>query len=79
MKTEHAAELHPAYVWDCDACGRENFERATLRELSDEERRELYEEHDIEPPFGCHFQTCPDFVKCKHCDATFVAKDIHEQ
>lgn len=23
-----AAELHTAWVWDCDACGRENFERA---------------------------------------------------
>ena len=27
------AELHPAYQWDCDCCGKENFSRqATVGE-----------------------------------------------
>lgn len=27
-KVSPEVELHCAYVWDCDSCGRENFERA---------------------------------------------------
>lgn len=29
-------ELHAAFVWDCDECGRENFERAVEGNLTNE-------------------------------------------
>lgn len=29
------AELHGAFVWDCDACGAENFERAIIGNLDE--------------------------------------------
>lgn len=28
-------ELHPAFVWDCDHCGRENFARAVEANLDE--------------------------------------------
>jgi hypothetical protein len=36
-----SVELRPAYAWDCDECGRENFSNGIVAELSNEERDEL--------------------------------------
>jgi hypothetical protein len=65
------AELHIAYVWDCDACGRENFERAMVYEFSPEEIAEGEYETG-------NWMTHPDSVICRGCGAVFDAKHFCE-
>jgi rubredoxin len=74
--TKQTVEMHPAYVWDCDNCGGENFERAVVYEFTPEERRELAEQGE-EPETG-NWMTHPDHVKCRHCGAAFEAHHFQE-
>ena len=70
-------ELHLAYVWDCDTCGRENFERAIVYEPSPEDREDA---KDAGEEFASgHWMTRPENVECKHCGAKFEAKDDNEE
>ena len=77
------ARLLTAYVWDCDACGAENFERSIVAELCDEDREEIFRRlHELdqwaELPEGWRdFQIVsrPDSVKCQQCGAGFEAED----
>ena len=62
-----SVELHRAFIWDCDACGRENIERTSPARLSDDETEEI-EEAGIDPE-GCVL--VPDEVTCKFCEAEF--------
>lgn len=64
-------ELHLAYAWDCDECGRENFERAIIAEFSPEEWDEMRAE-GIDPRTG-NWVTNPDEVTCRACGAVFKA------
>lgn len=52
------AELHLAYAWDCDGCGRENFERAMVVDDDEEEADVLY----------------PESVTCRHCGNIYSAR-----
>lgn len=38
-----STELHQAYFWTCDNCGRDNFIRAVTRPMSEEERETMVE------------------------------------
>ncbi len=67
-----AAELRPAYAWDCDRCGAENFERAVVHEFSPAERQELLDQGEM-PETG-NWLTCPDAVTCRSCGASFAAR-----
>ena len=69
-------ELHQAWSWDCDSCGRENFERALnvdRESLSDEDR---FEAEEI---FGTDavLVSAPTSVICRHCSAEFDTDIIH--
>lgn len=64
-------ELHPAYVWDCDACGVENFCRSVALELDPEEEKELREEHGIEPWDQGDWCMAPKVVTCRECGAEY--------
>lgn len=68
-------ELHPAYVWNCDSCGRENFERGLVPEFSMEELEEIKEEYGIDPYEEGNFIVMPDLVQCKFCKEKF--KTVH--
>ena len=63
-------EIHPAYVFDCDECGKENFFRAVNMESNnfelDEEQKEMSED-------GWEFKAVyvPEFVECEFCKARF--------
>ncbi len=70
-------ELHTAYVWDCEACGRENFCRSVVVEFSEEDRLEMAKEHGVEFETGEWVQR-PDEVICQHCGAEFETEDIHQ-
>lgn len=73
------AELSPAFVWDCSECGRENFERTVVAELSTEEMDELRYEHGVAFNEGGHFMTSPSVVECKHCGAVMDAVAFDQQ
>lgn len=72
-------ELRPAYAWDCDECGRENFARAVVPELSPDELEELRSEHGIDPWDAGDFVTMPSRVECTYCGAVFAPKHMHDQ
>jgi hypothetical protein len=66
-------ELRPAYVWDCEECGRENFHRGLVPELSAEERYELLESHGLDAWEAGAFVAMPERVICSYCGSTFQA------
>lgn len=81
-------ELHPAWAWDCQSCGRENFERTIVAELTDAEKLQAFRATgDLEDwqtlddlPQGLEgsLQTYPDEVRCKHCSAVYVTMNERE-
>ncbi len=62
------ARLHHAFRWDCDNCGRENFERAIAMEKEYIETR-IEGETDDEGEYVLY----PAMVSCKHCSAQYLA------
>lgn len=77
------ARLLTAYVWDCDKCGAENFERAITADLGDEDREDAFRRfHDLGqwaplPDGWREFEmvTRPDSVTCGECGTEFDAED----
>jgi hypothetical protein len=63
--------LRPAYAWDCEECGRENFVNGLIPCFSDEELAELRDERGIEPEAEGAFIAMPKSVVCAHCDTEF--------
>lgn len=62
MKTVH---LNIAWMWDCDACGEENFERSFIPEVDPEAQKALVEEcGQDEDAILCSF---PFEVECYSC------------
>jgi ribosomal protein S27E len=81
MPEQATVELHPAWQWDCDACGREVFERTMTQQLTAEEVRELAERMGEEvvgelPPDDERGEVVhlPDEVECPHCGAIFATE-----
>jgi hypothetical protein len=73
-------ELLRAFLWTCDDCGRDNFERAVtispesidpenLPEVPGLDRETLQEW--IESGGQGEWVTAPRHVRCKHCNARF--------
>jgi DNA-directed RNA polymerase subunit RPC12/RpoP len=61
------ANLHRAYSWDCEDCGRENF----VRQLRIEERKRCAG-GGTSVIVGSKF---PLTVKCRHCGRIFEAEE----
>lgn len=70
-----AVEVRPAYTWTCEECGRDNFCNGCVVELSEEERMELMQEHDIDPEVTGTFERIPEDVQCKFCGTVFWTYD----
>lgn len=68
-------ELHLAFVFDCDDCGRENFVRSITGDFSEEELQELREEHGVEVYELGEWHTRPGVVKCKFCGSDFLTAE----
>lgn len=64
-------ELHPAFVWDCDDCGRENFVRSIVGEFDAETMQEMRDDHGITEYESGEWHTAPSSVKCQHCESVF--------
>lgn len=73
------AELHPAYVWDCNQCGTENFERAITFEGSPQDLQYLKEEHGVQPWETGEFRTVPLTVTCSQCGTIYKTADDDEE
>ena len=81
-----SAELHGAFVWDCDTCGRENFERAIEGDLDEPamqaEENQIFIEHvatEYEEREDGLMESeylieriilAPKFVTCSYCNHT---------
>lgn len=65
-------ELLPAFLWVCDVCGRDNFERCRRIEPESLEAAEL---QAFAEEFKIHhegdFLESPGEVKCAYCGAEF--------
>ena len=64
-----AVELHQAFLWTCEECGRDNFERAITHEPGDDD------EDEIPEGFEGVWLTAPTEVTCKHCGEEFDIAD----
>ncbi len=90
-----SAELHSAFVWDCDACGQENFcraiegniDEAALRD-ADEDRIDAHLEADewtmsdeayFSPILIQRIALTPKVVKCCQCEAQYKPRLSHER
>lgn len=64
------AELHHAFVFDCELCGRESFVRAAAVESPDVADM-LDAACGMEPGTHADWYTTPRTVRCGHCMAEF--------
>jgi len=71
MGQRKMVEVHTAWVWDCDDCGRENYERAATLEASEDEIAELRDDYGVQSWETGDFVAWPDQVTCVHCGETF--------
>jgi hypothetical protein len=64
-------ELHPAFVWDCDECGSQNFERAIIPPFATVEEEEIARDI-LDVAVGEGFPVmAPMQVLCRVCGADF--------
>ena len=81
-KEPEKVEIHPAFMWICANCGRDNFERLISIEkesLSDKDKEEIIEDFELEGPdeleeilsSGKSFSLAPAEVKCDYCSSSF--------
>tara|TARA_Y100000361_G_scaffold13194_1_gene10445 strand:+ start:1271 stop:1510 length:240 start_codon:yes stop_codon:yes gene_type:complete len=66
--SELIARLHHAFRWDCDECGRENFERAISLEKGYLEGK-ITVDNDEDSDYVLY----PAIVVCEHCTAQFLS------
>lgn len=71
---EERVELHQAFMWDCPACGRENFERAVVCEDPDEDQiaealeAGVISQEEVAAGLQGTWMLAPERVTCKHAD-----------
>ena len=66
-------------MWICDNCGRDNFERAITKEMSEEDKIDILREigqieDDEDLPEGFEGDTlyAPEEVECVHCGSKYT-------
>ena len=74
------AELHLAFFWICEECGRDNFCRSintSPADMPEDMVQDLRERgmYDPDAGVGGQFSTRPDTVTCCHCESVFEAQD----
>lgn len=70
-------ELHQAFFWTCNQCGKDNFIYAVTVRLSEEQVQEVVKERGGTEDFwrnGAYLQT-PNKVTCKFCSAQYKSVD----
>lgn len=66
----NTVDLHQAFSWICDECGKRNFERAIAVEMSEEEKEFMCLEIGVNSDDG-EWLKAPKIVKCIHCQSEF--------
>lgn len=76
---DRSVELHAAFTWTCEDCGRENFARAV--QLEPEQVRELVPEdlqddaEAMREEIGGDWCLAPRWVRCPHCGARYATRE----
>lgn len=60
-------ELHPAFMWDCESCGAENF----VRTLAHNPEPVSVDDPDV--TVTVEYFSSPAIVKCGSCNTSFRA------
>lgn len=77
-------EIHQAFVWTCDECGRDSFVRAihtpdsvVVESMCEQDGIEKYEAEAILEESGLTGQWCmaPSVVKCPHCGCQYETEE----
>lgn len=68
-------ELLPAFLWICDCCGADNFERAIAPEMSPEELADVKESLGVGEIEDGFLLASPDSVTCKSCGAVYETSE----
>jgi hypothetical protein len=71
VMAEFKVELRPAYEWTCPECGKDQFERGIVVELSEEEMSEMRWDHGIDEESTGNWMEQPNRVMCKSCGLAF--------
>lgn len=80
--TKPKVEMHHAWEWTCDDCGRNNFVSAIVAEFSEDDRLETARRLGVVDEFCTEipedltgdFMTFPTEVKCDHCGSEFESE-----
>lgn len=82
-----SVDLHQAFLWTCEDCGRDNFERAVAVEPESREGRlfadltdhAVDEVNEVLGERGASAGLClvmaPEMVRCPHCGAEYESLD----
>lgn len=68
-------EIHQAFFWQCLRCAAENFERAVLCEMTDDDKREAFGLDPWEEVPGGDFYMAPTHVNCRECGLQYETVD----
>lgn len=70
-------ELRPAYAWDCDQCGRENFVNGIVITQTCLDQGSC-EDAGVDEDESGDWMLMPDRVMCSECRAEFETQHFHE-
>lgn len=71
---DETVELHDAFFFICPNCGKENYKRGIVAEMSEEEESKIKEQMGIDPWQEGQFVMAPDKVSCKKCKKSFMVE-----
>lgn len=74
-----SVELRPAYEWTCEECGRDQFAKVVIPEMSDEDATELANDLGFDPEDGGRFMYIPEQVTCCFCKSQFTTTVMMEE
>lgn len=77
-REQPVVEMRPAFVFTCEACGRDNFMAGIVPEMSQEDMSELREDYGIDEHQVGTFLMMPRKVQCQQCGVTYKTHHMSE-
>ena len=71
--------MRQAYEWTCERCGRDNFERCVVLDMSEKDLDLFVSKAGLRVDNGCvagSFISYPDTVTCKWCTSSFKTENF---
>lgn len=85
MEPIKTVEVHNAYWFTCEECGRDTYVRPIRSEISRQEAidylkkiGQLDKDEDVPDEVGIVFETYPVELECTFCHSTFKAQSVEE-